>query len=569
MAGQEVGSLYYDLTIDDKKLKQGLDNADRQVKSLADGISGHWDKSVAASKRFAVAIAAVTAGLVAFGASSIKAFAEAEKAQAQLRHAVIEVTHATEEQLKQTERLANSLERKGVLDADAIKMGLAQLSTFGLSNKAVQRLGGSLADLAVNQFGVNATGEQLSDTANMIAKALNNQFGILEKSGIRFTAAQKHAIEFGTEMEKVDAINKGFAQNLKFTNEVALTTTEGKLAKAKVAFENLKESVGEFLVAALGPVVDKLSTWIQKVNDAGGPMEYLKKLFDDNKGKIQFLAGAIAGALVPALVSLAASIWGVMAPLLPFMIIGGLLFYLWNNNKLLFAMLAGAVAGFGLALLIIMLPALVATTTGFLGLAIAVLAATWPFIVIGAAIGALAYLIIKHWNWIKETVGGLFDKVVGWFSSLPEWIKRGLSSVAGIILAPFKTAFNAIAMAWNNTIGRLSFKMPDWVPGLGGKGFSMPKLPMLAEGGLATGPVLAGIGEAGKEAVLPLSYLDRYNNLFDRIEKMATGDTVNNTAGATITIGDVYINSQSDADYFFTQLDRRSELRGMGVTPRS
>jgi SLT domain-containing protein len=42
------------------------------------------------------------------------------------------------------------------------------------------------------------------------------------------------------------------------------------------------------------------------------------------------------------------------------------------------------------------------------------------------------------------------------------------------------------------------------VPGLGGKGFDVPNIPMLAQGGIVTSPTLAMIGEAGPEAVIPL-----------------------------------------------------------------
>jgi hypothetical protein len=62
-----------------------------------------------------------------------------------------------------------------------------------------------------------------------------------------------------------------------------------------------------------------------------------------------------------------------------------------------------------------------------------------------------------------------------------------------------------VASLWNNTIGKLSFKVPSWVPGIGGSGFDVPDIPMLAEGGIVTGPTLAMIGEAGPEAVIPLS----------------------------------------------------------------
>jgi len=69
----------------------------------------------------------------------------------------------------------------------------------------------------------------------------------------------------------------------------------------------------------------------------------------------------------------------------------------------------------------------------------------------------------------------------------------------------YKALFNGIAKLWNNTIGKLSFEFPSWVPGLGGKGFSVPNIPMLANGGIVTGPTLALLGEKGPEMVIPLN----------------------------------------------------------------
>jgi phage-related minor tail protein len=72
--------------------------------------------------------------------------------------------------------------------------------------------------------------------------------------------------------------------------------------------------------------------------------------------------------------------------------------------------------------------------------------------------------------------------------------------VAGI----YKGIFNGIAKAWNNTVGKISFEIPSWVPKIGGKGFSVPQIPMLAQGGIVNQATLAVIGEAGPEAVIPL-----------------------------------------------------------------
>jgi hypothetical protein len=95
------------------------------------------------------------------------------------------------------------------------------------------------------------------------------------------------------------------------------------------------------------------------------------------------------------------------------------------------------------------------------------------------------------------------------------------------VLGFYKMIFNGIADLWNNTIGKLSFKVPSWVPGIGGKGFEVPNIPKLADGGIVTGPTLALIGEAGPEAVVPL----------DRAGGMG-GVTINVNGGDPVAVVD-------------------------------
>jgi phage-related protein len=112
-----------------------------------------------------------------------------------------------------------------------------------------------------------------------------------------------------------------------------------------------------------------------------------------------------------------------------------------------------------------------------------------------------------------------FRKIVdGVFGAIKWWITNIVIPQFNLMLTVFKTIFNGIASVWNNTIGKFSFTVPSWVPGIGGKGFAMPDIPMLAAGGIVTGPTLAMIGEAGPEAVIPL----------DRISQMGGGGTTVN-----------------------------------------
>ena len=102
-------------------------------------------------------------------------------------------------------------------------------------------------------------------------------------------------------------------------------------------------------------------------------------------------------------------------------------------------------------------------------------------------------------------------------------IKFGVTEVAipyiKMLVNVWKGVFNAIASIWNNTLGKISFTVPNWIPKIGGAGFSFPQIPMLAEGGIVSSPTLAIIGEAGPEAVVPL----------DRMGSMTGGSPTNVT----------------------------------------
>jgi hypothetical protein len=127
-----------------------------------------------------------------------------------------------------------------------------------------------------------------------------------------------------------------------------------------------------------------------------------------------------------------------------------------------------------------------------------------PITLVVIAIMALVAALVLAYNKseaFRNMVNSLFDAIKTGVTASVDFIKGYLNTVLGF----YKSIFNGIATLWNNTIGKLSFEVPSWVPGLGGKGFSVPKIPMLADGGIVTGPTLAMIGERGPEAVIPLN----------------------------------------------------------------
>lgn len=87
-----------------------------------------------------------------------------------------------------------------------------------------------------------------------------------------------------------------------------------------------------------------------------------------------------------------------------------------------------------------------------------------------------------------------------WFGvrQIFESIVSGLSHI-------FKAPLNFMIDGINKFLSGIGkIKIPDWVPGVGGKGFSIPRIPRLAKGGIVSASTIANIGEAGTEAVIPL-----------------------------------------------------------------
>lgn len=91
----------------------------------------------------------------------------------------------------------------------------------------------------------------------------------------------------------------------------------------------------------------------------------------------------------------------------------------------------------------------------------------------------------KAWGGIKDIFGGIFE------------------SLGGLVKTPLNIVISIINGAING-INKIGFKIPDWVPFIGGKDFkvNIPKLPLLARGGFTNGPSIAG--EAGTESVIPI-----------------------------------------------------------------
>ena len=94
------------------------------------------------------------------------------------------------------------------------------------------------------------------------------------------------------------------------------------------------------------------------------------------------------------------------------------------------------------------------------------------------------------WAW-NTVISPAFEKIKsgiaavwGFFQTAKDIISTVFSNIADAISGPFRAAFNFIARAWNNTVGKLRWTIPRIVPVFGGDTIAAPTIPEFASGGI-------------------------------------------------------------------------------------
>lgn len=136
-----------------------------------------------------------------------------------------------------------------------------------------------------------------------------------------------------------------------------------------------------------------------------------------------------------------------------------------------------------------------------------------PIVLFLAGLVAAGVAVYKNWDELKAMAVSAAQVISGAWSSAMTSIQGFFANTFDSLTTIMKGPINTIIAMINSiveSINGMAFNVPDWVPAIGGQkfGVELPKIPQLAEGGIATQPTLATIAEAGEaEAVIPLSKL--------------------------------------------------------------
>lgn len=420
--------------------------------------------------------------------------------------------------VKSTLNLAAAQQKAGVVGDEVQLAGAQQLATYAKYPSTVNKMLPALNDLLVQQKGMNGTQEDAAGLANLFGKAMMGQTGALKRAGISFTDAQEKVLKYGTEEEKAAMIAEVVNQNVGNMNEEFAKTDAGKIQQAKNALGDMGEQMGAILL----PAVADLVAWLQ---------EHLMP-------KIQQLLDFMQQH--PAIAKFALAFLGIIAALGPVIV-----------------MIGSLISAIGT--IISIAPAVGAALSAAAG------PIGWIVAAIAAAI-AIGVALYKNWDTIKakaleikaniaktwvsiktaitKTVQTIVTGITTKFTFLKNTVVRIFTAVKNAIIRPIQTARDTVRKIVDKIKSFFKFKvskphipLPHFSIRPAGwklKDLLKGKIPSLgikwyAKGGIFDRPTIAGIGEKGAEAVVPLTTL--WQKL-DTIAAASSGNIVINVYGS-------------------------------------
>ena len=135
------------------------------------------------------------------------------------------------------------------------------------------------------------------------------------------------------------------------------------------------------------------------------------------------------------------------------------------------------------------------------------------FNVVSTVLTTIWNTIKTVFNFIWGIISGVINNIVSAFNKVANVVKSVFTKVKNAISTLFKGVVNIIKAPINGLIGLINgvikglnkIKLPDWVPGIGGKGINIPLIPKLATGtNYVASEGLAYLHEG--EAVVPKRY---------------------------------------------------------------
>lgn len=420
----------------------------------------------------------------------------------------------------------------------AVMSGLMS-PTQGMAD-ALKSLGYENANVALESLGLQGTLEALGGTVNGDTQALAKMFSSVEAQTAILALAGAQSEDFANKTaamyEAAGATDNAFATQT--------DTLEYTIQAIKNLGENFKTSVGQAILPVVKDVAQKFLPVISTALSNLQPL--FTGLFNKASPFIDLL-GNLAAEVIPVAQELATSFFEALSPveaLIP--AFGDALLALVPAVMPVVQALSplGRMIG---EVIVSLLPALTQMINSLVPIIRMISSVISSYL--GSTLQYIMPIIQNLTNVFTGLCSFITNVFTGNWAGAWESVKTIFSNCFQALVGMAKIPINSVISIINGVIGginNLGFTIPDWVPGIGGKGFELniPLIPMLASGGFTTGPSIAG--EAGTEAVISFdsAYRDENLSYWAKAGRMLGVDDdilTDFERGNTISSGDIYV----------------------------
>lgn len=367
---------------------------------------------------------------------------------------------------------------KGGLNTSETMTGLKAMMTniikpSSQAQKEAKRLGIEFSSSAIQAKGFGKWLEELKNKTGGNSETLGKLFGSANALNAAISLTGDSFEEFGTIMGEMQ-------NSVGATNDAYATMTDSlefKLNRLKQVSKNTFTKIMQSQSGELGKGIDSITDWVDKNETT------IKK----------FVTGV--GKALSKIVSIGKSVFNFI-----------------KDNQTLIKTIGIFIGTFYGAIKVATIFSKVLTILKTVSLlfsgAIALTPLGW-FVIGLTAITTAGYLLYKNWetvsNFLKSNFPILYEQFSGFignikaiFTNVIDFIKnvftgnwseawenvvnifKGIFDNLAIVL---KLPLNAVIEMINKAIGGMNkLKIPDWVPGIGGKGINIPLIPQLAKG---------------------------------------------------------------------------------------
>lgn len=328
---------------------------------------------------------------------------------------------------KQLNDYAAQWGKVGVISAGTIRAGYTELNKWNVPVDKVNDLSEALTNLVAGKFGINATAEDAQLASQAIGRAFNGDVAGLTKMKIPLTEAQKLIIKNGTEAERLATINEVVNGTFSKQNEILANTPDGQLKRMKNQQAALMATIGKGLLPMQKAFIDMASTIMPIIAPViqdifglfSGAFTWIAEVINENKDSIQEGLSSAMNEVKFIISSLGKVIrWcvdnlGFLVPVLK-AVAGG--FVAFNGISKLMPIIKGIVGGLMSVIKVVRV-------------IVAVMAAN-PILIAIMAVVAGIYLLVTHWEEIKEVAIEVWTAVSEFISETWDGI---VSTVTGFI----------------------------------------------------------------------------------------------------------------------------------------